>query len=408
MANELTIEQCATLLNSVVTQATGRTTITPTNTAEFVTVAQTALKTGYDPIMNAISQVLSKTIFSVRPYSAKFKSLKTSPILYGNHVRKLKIADAEYINDQKYEYPVAYDSTKTPASGNGESVDMYTIKKPSVFQTNFYGKQVFSDFITIFRDQIDTAFTGPEQFGSFVSMVMTNMSDRHEQGIEALSRVIITNFIAGIIDADQDDRVIHLLTEYNAMTGLSMTDTTVYEPDNFRSFIQWVYARLNIISEFMTERSIKYQTNITAWKVDGEQKYCLQHTPKERQKVYLYAPLQYYTQSMTLANTYHDEYLKGVKHETINYWQSIDTPDQISITPGYIGEDGTAVTGDAVTQSNVFGIIVDDEAMGFCEDKYHVDPTPFNAAGEYTNMWMHSLLHCYNDHTEKGVVLLLD
>ena len=36
------------------------------------------------------------------------------------------------------------------------------------------------------------------------------------------------------------------------------------------------------------------------------------------------------------------------------------------------------------------------------------NPTPFNARGGYTNIWMHETQRIYNDHTEKGVVLLLD
>ena len=39
-ANSLTVNQISTVLNSIVSQATGQAQITPTNGAEFITVAQ--------------------------------------------------------------------------------------------------------------------------------------------------------------------------------------------------------------------------------------------------------------------------------------------------------------------------------------------------------------------------------
>ena len=47
-ANVLTYNAIGTILNQIVTQATGKAVITPTNTSEFVTVAQTGLLAGYD------------------------------------------------------------------------------------------------------------------------------------------------------------------------------------------------------------------------------------------------------------------------------------------------------------------------------------------------------------------------
>lgn len=401
MANEMTIEQCYTLANEVMSQATGRSDIAITDTSSFVNVAQTALKTGYDPVINAISQVLSRTIFSVRPYSAKFKGIKKTPIQYGNHIRKLQIADKDFSADAKFQFPVTYDETQEDPFGNGKSVDMYEINKPDILQTNFYGKQAFGDWVTIFQDQLDTAFEGPRQFGSFMTMVLTNMSDKHEQAIESLSRIVVGNFMGSLIDEGNEDRVIHLLTEYNNATGLSLTPTSVYQPDNFKAFMQWTFARVAQISNLMTERSVKFQTIVN-------NKNVMRHTPRSNQKVYMYAPTQYQISSMVMANTFNDKFLKQVDHEVVNFWQSIDTPDSIQITPSYIGSDGSVVTGGSVEQSNVFGCIFDTEALGFCEDKYRTIPTPLNAKGQYTNLWMHSLLHCYNDITEKGVVLLLD
>ena len=62
--NTMTFQQIATVLTAIVKQATGQTVLAPTDTASFVSVAQTALSVGNDAVMNAISNVLSRTIFS--------------------------------------------------------------------------------------------------------------------------------------------------------------------------------------------------------------------------------------------------------------------------------------------------------------------------------------------------------
>ena len=131
MSNTLSFDQISTVLNDIVKQATGVETMKATDTSSFVAQAQTALLVGNDRIMNSISQVLDRTIFSVRPYNAKFKGLRRTTQQWGNHVRKLGMLDDDWENDQRQ--PLDDDT----------AVDMYKIKKGKVLQTNFYGGQVF-------------------------------------------------------------------------------------------------------------------------------------------------------------------------------------------------------------------------------------------------------------------------
>lgn len=400
-ANTMTFNQVATLLNAVQQQATGQTGIVATNTADFVSVANTVLQTGVDPVMNAINQVLTRTIFSIRPYSRKFGIVEVSESAYGNHIRKLKIADKPVRKDDRYKWPVAYDANLNPPSGDGQSVDQQIISKPNVLQTNFYGQNVFEDSYTIFRDQLECAFTGPEQMGSFFSMVTQNMTDKLEQCRENMGRAVVANFIGGLLDENATDRVIHLLTEYNTLTGLSLTAQTVMQPANYKAFVQWAYARILTISDLMTERSLAMQTVVNSLPIN-------QHTPKARQKMMIYAPASNMMTTMAVADVYHDELLRMGAYESVNFWQSIQTPDTIQVTPGRIGANGAVVTGSAVNQANVFGVLFDEEAAGYATTQQWSSPAPFNARGGYTTIWLHETQRLWNDHSEKGVVLLLD
>ena len=386
--NNMSFEQAATLLNAIHTQVTGEAGIAPTDVSSFISVATATLKAGYDPVINAISQVVGRTIFSIRPYSAKFRGILMDSQKWGAITRKIAISDKP-MEDNK-----AFDLT------DGQSVDMYKVNKPNVIQFNYYGADTFSKSITIFKDQLDNAFRGPEEFGSFMTLVTQNALDMIEQSKESMARLALDNFIAGKIDNNGAD-VIHLLTEYNTETGLNLTATTVKQPANFPAFIKWAYARIATLTNMMTERSQMFQVQVTGHELN-------RHTPFERQKVYLLNWLLNNIDARVLAETYNYKFLEFADVEAVNYWQAIKNPDQISITPTVLQADGSLATGSAVTQSNVMGVIFDEEAIGITVMNEFTGLTPLNPRGEYWNQFFNYTLKYMNDFTEKGIVLLLD
>lgn len=388
-ANDLSFNQLSTVLNSIVAQATGKNPLAITNTSEFISVAQTALKTGYDPLLQSISQVLSRTIFSTRPYYRKFGGIQVDNQKWGNITRKLNISDKDWENDVRFELV------------DGESVDMYKVNKPNILQTNFYGANVYERSYTIFKDQLDCAFSGPDEFARFLSMVTGNCTDMIEQAHENLARATVANYIGGKVKGDADS-CIHLLTEYNALTGLALTKENVYQPANYKPFIDWVYSRIATLTELMTERSQLFHTNITGKTIN-------RHTPLQRQRVYLYAPAKFNIESMSLANTYNYNFLKMAYNETVNYWQSIQSPSKINVKPSYLKADGTITTPEAaLEQDDIFGVIFDEEALGYTVMNQWSATTPFNAKGGYSNVFFHFTDRFWNDFTENGLVLLLD
>lgn len=399
--NDMTVFQAGTILQSLVKQATGQVTIAASTPGEFVSVAQTALKTGYDPILNAMSQMWGRTIFSIRPYSRKFSGLEMSMERWGNAVRKLSIADKPIEDDARFTWPVGYDANQVSPLGNGKSVDMYALNKPDILQVNFYGQSVYENSYTIFKDQMDVAFTNAEEFMRFNSLVTGNRSDKLEQYRENIARGILANYIGSLLAEKQTTRIVHLLSEYNTETGLKLTAQNVYQPENFASFMQWAYARIATISRMMTERSEMYQTVIN-------EKHVMRHTPANKQKVYLYAKAMDQFDAMVKSNTFHDNYLKFTDYEGVNFWQSIETPDSISVTPVYTNTTGTATTGEPVEQAGIFGVIFDEEALGYAQVNNWAAVTPFNAKGGYWNTYDHVNFRAIMDMSEKGVLLLLD
>lgn len=403
--NDMTFSQAAAVLNGVVEQMTGqKPTAAIATPQDFVTVAQTALKGGLDPVLNAIAQLWGRTIFAYREYRGRYEGMRMELDRFGNATRKLSVAAAGMEDDESYSWPVTYDAVNHPtnALGNGQSVDMWTISKPDVLQTMFYGTAVWQQTFTIFRDQFDAAFRSADEFARFNSMVLQERLNDRESFREAVARGLQANFIGGIIEENDSNRVIHLLTEYNTLTGLTLTAQTVYQPDNFAPFMRWLYARIATLARMFGERSEMFQTVVNS-------KHILRHTPSDRLRIAVVSSALDQIGAMVKSDTFHSEYLDNATWEGINYWQSISDPTTININAVYTDTNGTVAQSQTATVNNVvFGFIHDKDALGYAYVNEWNATTPFNSRGGYWNEDYKARIKTISDNTEKGCVLLLD
>lgn len=401
--NNMTFEQVATVLTSLVKQATGQVVLTPTDTGSFVSVGQILLRADRDIVMNAISNLVGRTIFAIRGQQDTLPDLTFDSFRWGNVMRKLSIADEDWQDDPAYAWPNAYDATQNPASGDGESTDPWTIKKPNILQTNFYGESGYFDEQTIYEYQLETAFSGPEQLGSFLTLIMTNLSNRLNRSNMALKRGLLCNAVGSIYHENNADRIIHLLSEYNTLTGLQLTAADVYQEDNFGAFIKWAYSRVAEAANIFAEPSLEYQTIISG-------KPIVRNTPLDMLQVYMFNPMLQQMSARVLADTYHENFLKYSNVKAIPYWQSIKkgSRDIVKVTPMYTNTSGALATTTAVTVENVVGLLFDPDAMGMTVLDRRVLSTPLNTKGLYRNIHVHAKQRVFMDNTEKMALLLLD
>lgn len=385
--NTLEIVDVYQILNSIHTQATGRQALAPTNTSEFVSMATTTLAAGTDTVYNALMNTISRTVFSVRPYERKFSGLVFEDTAWGGIMRKISYADKP-VESEAFYHPT-----------DGSTVDPWKINKSDVLEMRFYGSAVYQDSVTIFRDQLRKSFESPAQLGSFVSGQMTHMSNKWEQYLENLSRSTLANFIGAKVQLNNG--VVHLLTEYNALTGQTLTATDIYKEENIGGFFRWLRARINTIARRMAERSGEYQVTVQGKAIN-------RHTPAQDLRIYLAADALDIIDTMVNTTTYHDEPLAYADVEGVSFWQDINTPAKINVTPSIINAQGVVSAGEAEEVNNIFGVMFDRDAIGVHRGMYDVDNTPYNPRGGYYNTWLTANMQYTNDLTEKGVILLLD
>ncbi len=395
MANLLTPVDVYALMNAVVSQATGRTDLAVVDTTTFSSVGEIVLRTGAENTLNAISTVIGKTIFSVRPYKGKLESLKVAQQRWGGQIRKIINLYDEAEKSDDWNTDLAQN-----ALDDGNSVDMYKIRKPKALQLNFYGTKVLQKHITRFRDQLSLAFHNEDEFIRFIDSVMVEFSNEIELLNEAESRTTLLNFMAGISSMGLTE--VDLVAEYNNEYGTQYTRAQLLST-YIESFMKFVAAEIKIYSNKLTDMSTMYHANLTGYNK------IMRHTPKEVQKMVMYEPIFIKTQAEVYSGLFNPKYLDIGSFEGVNYWQSQSTPTAINVKPNIL-DVATGASKDADTAVNldyVLGILFDEEACGVMPQFDYSSTTPFNSAGQYYNMYMHWRFNSYCDYTENAVLFVL-
>lgn len=392
--NTMNFEQSAAFLTALYQEATGQQpTIQVSNTADFITVGTTLLQGGLDPIISALTQVLDRTIFSMRTYSKKFEDITVDEIRFGAITRKINFLDT------------ALDTADDRLSlTDGVSVDPYVVKKPKVYQANYYGAHQYQDSITIFRDQLDSALRNPEEFARFISALMTNITNKHKQIEEAEARSLLINFITAKSSVDTAN-YINVLQAYKDETGVSLTPANMFALSNYTDFVRWLAGYMSTLVDMMGERSLKYHMNITG-------KEIMRFTDNANLRKYISANVANMLETAVNSNLYNPDRLKVLTDgmNKVNYWQNIDDPYSASATPAYLNTTTGAIdtAGASITVNNIIGCLFDRDAAGMVKRSTWSGATPFNPKGGYYNIFWHWTQTTWNSFDENFVVLYAD
>lgn len=366
--------QIYSLVNDIAEQTIGKEAITVTDTSTLVALGQQVLgsQNNTEAFINTLVQRIGRTIISYRKYNNKLKGLVKDNMEWGAIVQKVKVAMPEVVED------VAYDLT------DGQSVDMYVVRKPKATQKFFVIRTPYSCFVTMQEWQLKEAFTSASTMGSFVSAVFGEVQNALELAIENLGRLTMANYIA-LTGASQR---IHLLTEYNTKTGQTLTATQALLDE---SFLRYAIGRMNLMAARLENMSTLYNT-------EGETR----HTPANMQMFAIIDEVQTAFETQVQYAAFHDSYVKRSANITVPYWQAISNPTDIELTV----KDGASTK--AVTLNNVIGFLFDKAALGTFREEDVVLTTPMNARGRYTNTFWHEKQMWFNDLSENGIIFMLD
>lgn len=421
MARSFTPRDVHALMNQLVQEATGQASISVVDSSTFVSAGETVLATGTENVLNSLSVVIGRTLMAVRPYEAKLLIINAlSTELYTNRMRKISFysrnaqASGDF-NTQLYtNLQGGFDNNSNPDANNvaQSTASMWEQNKPEVLEMNFGGQSVWEDSTTIYENQLKIAFRDEESFGNFVSGIMQEKANDIESQKEAFNRMVLLNYMAGLYDVDalvNSGQAVNLTSAFNARFSTTYT-TAQLQTTYLKEFLEFFVSTFKITSDYLTNRSANRHWNPPKTDHSGNSLVLLRHTPKSKQKFIYYSPLFTEATAMVLPEIFNDKYLPMPNGEGVTYWQSINKPSEINVTPAIpdtTNLTGAQIAGNAVNLKYVVGVLYDEDAMMVDYQLDRSATTPLEARKNYRNMWWSFSRNAINDFTENAVLFYM-
>ena len=423
MARTLTTKDGYQLMNLLVRQATGQAAQSVVDASTFVSAGETVLATGKENTMNALSLVLGRTFAAVRPYNAKLALMNAiNTGIYSHRLRKISYyaQDAQpsgYFNtDINTNFAEGFTAGENPdAQGVAQSTKSQYEQHPAMpLEVNFAGSTTWQDYITMYEDKLEQAFNSVESFNAFIEGILVEHGNDIESQKEGWNRMTLLSAITTrIYLAGQGvaaSSVINLTSAFNTYFGTSYTSAQL-RSTYLKEFLEFMVATIKETSDRMTERGTAYHDPLTKT-VGGVSYSILRHTPKDRQRLYLYNPLFRKSEAIVMPEIFRPEYLNMEKQfERIEYWQSNDSDTNrsaINFNSAYLdSSDGTQKATGAVTASYVVGVLADEDAFMTDFQLEKVLTSPLEARKGYRNNWLTVAKNAIIDQTENMVVFIM-
>ena len=356
----LSVEQVATLLNSTAQQFAGVTAVVKNDLSDVVDFGRAIEDAmGFDNFFNALPAQLNTIRFWARPH------VSFAPSVY---------MEAERFGAIRAMYRTRYMNAVDDPAWNlqeGQSYDPFVVHKNYV-ETRFWSKKV-STMIeqTIVREQIETAFRSETELMAFIGMLELARTNSHARFYDNLIMSLFQALIVMANDAGGMQKI-NLLTEYNGVSGSSLTAANALYNEGF---IRYAIYRIGMIRDQM--RLVTGLFNTTHKQVQS---------PEDRQKVvmisdfaraagvYLHdAPNQFNTDSLRVPGG-----------DIVPAWQGLGTTGALADRTKVIADielGGEAITG---TVNNVLAVVYDEWTLGVTNYRHQIT-SQYNAKGQYTN-----------------------
>lgn len=403
---QLTPKEGYALMNLLVAEATGvNDTISVIDTSTFVSAGETVLATGRENVLNALSIIISRTLVRVDPINARFSIItdddesifaqRTREIFFyddgvqpaGNWNTKEGAQGPGYIN-----LADGFDN----GSNNGASLpSMWQQRRKPCLELNWCGSVVYDYGYTLDDDAFKIAFTDVDSFDAFVSGMLTEIGNDITSTREAWRRAVFLNRLGEAINGEATfGTAFNLTKEYNDKFGTNYTSEQL-RTTYLDSFLKFFVSFVRNLSNFMTYRTKKYHNPHTFTDDNSIEHNILVATNKNRQRMCLYSPLFIESEAWVFPEIFNPQYLDIKNYEGIDWWQNIEDPSSIKVTPTAI-VNGVQTSGSTVDCPFVIGAIWDDRAVKAGMFLEKVNTTPLEARKGYRNIWHHFMKRSFD------------
>ena len=392
-----------TIANALVKEVTGQTpAITAVDTSSFINVGQMCLDQSKEGTLQALSNMVARTIIAVRPYSGRFTSIEASSQEWGLFIRKIAFFSGEF-DETKF-----INTAQNPDTlRDGNSVDMYKIKKRYPLEMYYTGESTLNQRYTTFRDQLKTAFQSESEFSAFLNGMMVEIGNDVARWKTAENRAVVMNFIGSLYNTGKPGQKVNLTEQFNTARDTNYTTRELLTV-HLQEFLSFFVSSLETLTGLMEESSELYHLTLMCTDDNGNTLHLFRHTPKSEQKLLLYQPLINDAKAWVYPAIFGPGYLSFGNYEGVQFWQNINDRSAVSVTPSQFNVNtAKQETGVPVKLDYVVGLLYDRRALATTYRQDSVYTTPFNISGEYYNTEHHWKMNYMQDPTENAVLFYM-
>ena len=324
---------------------------------------------------------VARNLFDSRSYRSETYGLMNDAREFGGVVQRVKVK--LYSASDSPIWTLQNGADYFDGTYYGPDVDAKIYTKDTIFKVpNSIPVEMFKQSFTSADGVMGLLATIEQQVDNTVTMELNGLAKT------TLQQMIVASVANG--------QVIHLLTMYNTLAGLSGDDaltpsTCLYDP----AFLRWCAMTIVRLRDLTQDMNKKYN--------DGSIET---FTPADDLRVTLLSEFARSIEFNMEADTFHNDLVSVGEYNTINFWQN--SSDSLIPSLGVTAEVKTNV-GDAepVTVTGVAGVIFDRYTAGLTArlDKITAQ---YIANGDYTTYFHHIANSRFIDTRNTGIVLCLD
>lgn len=278
------------------------------DTTSFVSLGKAIeIANAYEGFFGALVNRLVKTVYFIRTYEAKTRSILRDEHEYGAFVQKVYYTMPEAVDNESFNIP--QNNTYTQASP-------YDVTGVVAVSALIYGGQGTYSFEIIRPEEaIKTAFLDETSMYGFINGIYMAIENKVKLAEE---RLIATAANTAMALALKNGKARNLLTEYNtAHAGATLTVAQALESADFLKYASKEIARTKANMAKMS----------TVFNVDGYETF----TSENNLVVEMLSEFAKATDMYLQADTFHDELVALPNYEEVPYWQASGGSFQFSV-----------------------------------------------------------------------------
>lgn len=377
------VKQIYDIVNTITSEVIGDSIIVNEDLSNIVDVGTAIFNADkLDKYVRKLVDHIGKVIFVNRKYSGSAPSVLMDGWEYGAVLEKVSAALPSATENESWELT------------DGASYDPNIFTKPDVSVKFFDKKTTFEIPLSIVERQARSAFSNAEQQNGFLSMLYMSVDNSATVKTDELIMRTINNFIgetfynlnSGGTYSTGNTRAVNLLSLYNTRYSESLTAANaITDP----KFIRFAVFTMGLYKSRISKMSKLFN-------MGGQPRF----TPDDRLHFILLSDFAAAADVFLQSDTFHEEFTKLPKAETVPFWQGSGTD--------YGFSDVSAINvktadGHTVTPSGILGVMFDRDALGVCNIDRRVT-TNYNGKAEFWNSWYKFDSGYFNDFNENFIV----